>query len=154
MLLVILCALMVIALGAIIVAVAKINKPTPPTQEQIEALTKEAEEFLLQKTINRARALCRDAKLNGNLHVQAIIASSDYETWKASGTGKELYDTAVWLRDKYICRDLDNGKPFFLFDYYELEDLEKNFEAYSNPANREQLDALYKQVYDSFNINE
>lgn len=154
MLLVILCALMFIALGAIIVAVSKMNKPTPPTQEEIEALTKEAEEFLIQTTINRARAICRDAKLNGDLHIQAIIASSDYEMWKASGASKELYDTAVWLRDKYICRALDNGKPFFLFEYYDLEDLDRNFEAYANPANRAQLEAMYKQVYDSFNVSE
>lgn len=154
MILVSILVLMLIALIAIIIAVNKTNKPKPPTQEELEALEKAAREVLLQQTINRARVICRDAKLKGDLCVQAIIASSDYEMWKASGTGKELYDTAVWLRDKYICRNLDNGKPFFLFNYYELEDLERNFEAYSNPANREQLDAMYKQVYDSFNATE
>lgn len=154
MILVVLSVLILIAMVAIIIAIVKPNKPTPPTQEEIEILKKEAEEVLMQQTIKRARIICRDAKLKGNLCVQAIIASSDYDMWKASGTGKELYDTAVWLRDKYICRNLDNGKPFFLFDYYDLEDLERYFEAYSNPANREQLDDLHKQVYDSFNITE
>lgn len=146
----------IVIIVAIIIFIVKSNQSTdvPPTQEEIDALAREAEEVLLQHTINRARIICREAKANGEMAVLAIIASADYETWKASGASEELHNTAVWLRDKYICRNLDNGKPYFLFEHFDIEDIDKCFDAYANPANRAQLDDMHKQAYDSFNVGD
>lgn len=154
---IILILLMFALIVGVIVFIIKSAEPkeVPPTQEEIDALTKEAEEVLLQQTIRRAKVVCCEAKMKGAMGVQAVIACADYDIWKESGASEELHNTAVWLRDKYICRNLDNGKQFFLFDYYDYEDIDRNFDAYANnPANRAQLEAMYKQVYDSFNISE
>lgn len=114
-------------------------------------LLNKAQEVLLQHTINRARIVCREAKQNGEECVKALIASTDVEACKANGIGSELYNTAIWLRDKYLCCNLDSGKPYFFFDHFDAENIDMTFDAYLNPANRDQLDAMFKEVYDSFN---
>lgn len=148
---IILILLMFALIVGVVVFLIKSEEPkeVPPTQEEIDALLKEAEEFQYKEFIKQMSSVAIAIK-DEKLDLAIFLKCADREYWETTGLEEKVYNISKWFHDRYLCRLTDDGRGFCVLYGMEYDDITNYFIAYLNPENRERLDALNKEVFEAF----